>query len=288
MSQSNTSNNRIDNNSNDATEIEPTKASQPEGRTSHNEDDSSIHDFDFALICEYFASIDRQGPGSDEATRRALSFVPNIDACSRIADIGCGTGSSTLLLAADTGAHVTAIDLFPQFLTRLSERAKAAGVYERITTAAASMDALDYAEASFDLLWCEGAIYNIGFENGLRSWRPMLKDGGYIAVTDATWLTDRRPAEVETFWHDAYPGITDIAGNIAAIQRCGYTPVAAFVAGRVLDYKLLRAPTASARHLPVAPRRRQDGASTCRQPEARSRDIQPFPSVLRLCLLHST
>lgn len=50
MSQSNTSNNRIDNNSNDATEIEPTKASQPEGRTSHNEDDSSIHDFDFALI----------------------------------------------------------------------------------------------------------------------------------------------------------------------------------------------------------------------------------------------
>lgn len=229
MYQSNTSNNRIGNNSNDATEIEPTKTSQPEGRTSHNEDDSSIHDFDFALICEYFASIDRQGPGSDEATRRALSFVPNIDACSRIADIGCGTGSSTLLLAADTGAHVTAIDLFPQFLTRLSERAKAAGVYERITTAAASMDALDYAEASFDLLWCEGAIYNIGFENGLRSWRPMLKDGGYIAVTDATWLTDRRPAEVETFWHDAYPGITDIAGNIAAIQRCGYTPVAAFV-----------------------------------------------------------
>lgn len=224
MYQSNTSNNRIDSNSNDATEIEPTKASQPEGRTSHNEDDLSIHDFDFALICEYFASIDRQDPGSDEATRRALSFVPNIDACSRIADIGCGTGSSTLLLAADTGAHVTAIDLFPQFLTRLSERAKAAGVYERITTAAASMDALDYAEASFDLLWCEGAIYNIGFENGLRSWRPILKDGGYIAVTDATWLTDRRPAEVETFWHDAYPGITDIAGNIAAIQRCGTRP----------------------------------------------------------------
>lgn len=75
MYQSNTSNNRIDSNSNDATEIESTKASQPEGRTSHNEDDLSIHDFDFALICEYFASIDRQGPGSDEATRRALKGI---------------------------------------------------------------------------------------------------------------------------------------------------------------------------------------------------------------------
>ena len=233
MSQSNTNNNRISNSSNGATatatETETTNASQPEDRTSHGEDDTSIHDFDFALICEYFASIDRQGPGSDEATRRALSFIPNIDACSRIADIGCGTGSSALLLASDTGAHVTAIDLFPQFLTRLSERAKAAGVYEHITTAAASMDALDYAKATFDLLWCEGAIYNIGFENGLRSWRPMLKDDGYIAVTDATWLTNSRPAEVEAFWHDAYPGITDIAENMAAIQRCGYTPVAAFV-----------------------------------------------------------
>ncbi len=232
MSQSNTNNNRISNSSigttETATETETTKASQPEDRTSHDEDDTSIHDFDFALICEYFASIDRQGPGSDEATRRALSFIPNINACSHIADIGCGTGSSALLLAADTGAHVTAIDLFPQFLTRLSERATAAGL-SSIDISAASMDALDYADKTFDVLWCEGAIYNIGFEKGLRTWRPMLKDGGYIAVTDATWLTDSRPSEVETFWQDAYPAITDMSENMAAIQRCGYTPVAAFV-----------------------------------------------------------
>lgn len=234
MSQTNTIDNPTENSNNSnngATESasEASTAVQPEHEASHSDDDSSIHDFDFTLICEYFASINRQGPGSDKATRRALSFVPGINAHSRIADIGCGTGSSALLLAHDTGAQVTAIDLFPQFLTQLSARAEDAGVSKHITTAAASMDALDYAEASFDLLWCEGAIYNIGFEKGLRLWRPMLKDGGYIAVTDATWLTDDRPAEVEAFWHDAYPGITDMAGNLAAIQRCGYTPAAAFV-----------------------------------------------------------
>lgn len=229
MSQTNTTNNPTDNNGVAQTTAAATSSTQPASETSHCEDDSSIHDFDFTLICEYFASIDRQGPGSDAATRRALSFIPDIDARSHIADIGCGTGSSALLLAADTGAHVTAIDLFPQFLTRLSERADAAGISSRIGTSAASMDALDYANETFDLLWCEGAIYNIGFEKGLRTWRPMLKDGGYIAVTDATWLTDSRPNEVETFWRDAYPGITDMSGNLAAIQRCGYTPVAAFV-----------------------------------------------------------
>lgn len=190
---------------------------------------SSIHDFDFSLICEYFASIDRQGPGCDEATRRALAFVPGINADSRIADIGCGTGSSAILLAADTGAHVTAVDLFPMFLERLTRRAADRRVADRITTLAASMDALPFADNSLDLIWCEGAIYNIGFENGLRSWHRMLRDGGYIAVTDATWLTETRPAEVADFWEDAYPAITDIATNIATMQRCGYTPVATFV-----------------------------------------------------------
>ncbi len=231
MSQTNTTDNQTDNNSNGAAEspAATSTSTQPTAEASHSDDNSSIHDFDFSLICEYFASIDRQGPGSDEVTRRALSFVPGINTHSRIADIGCGTGSSTLLLAADTGARVTAIDLFPQFLTRLSQRADAAGLSTHIDTSAASMDALDYADETFDLLWCEGAIYNIGFEKGLHTWRPMLKDRGYIAVTDATWLTDSRPNEVETFWRDAYPGITDMSGNLAAIQRCGYTPVAAFV-----------------------------------------------------------
>ena len=192
------------------------------------DDCASIHDFDFALICEYFASIDRQGPGSDEATRLALGFTKGIASGSRIADIGCGTGSSALLLAKDTGASVTAIDLFPQFLTRLAERASAAGLADRITTAASSMDALGYADDTFDMIWCEGAIYNIGFEKGLQYWKPMLKGGGYIAVTDATWLTDNRPTEIKAFWRDAYPGITTMAENIRTIQRCGYTPVAAF------------------------------------------------------------
>lgn len=33
--------------------------------TTYDENVSSIHEFDFSLICEYFSSISRQGPGSD-------------------------------------------------------------------------------------------------------------------------------------------------------------------------------------------------------------------------------
>ena len=194
-----------------------------------NNNTSSIHEFDFNIICEYFSSVKRQGPGSDTTTRRAMSMIEGMDQARKIADLGCGCGSQTLQLALNSKAQVKALDLFPLFIDKTMERCRMAGVAHRVEGIVGDMGNLPFGPESLDVIWSEGAIYNIGFENGLRSWRPMLKDGGYIAVTDATWLTDRRPAEVETFWHDAYPGITDIAGNIAAIQRCGYTPVAAFV-----------------------------------------------------------
>ena len=41
-------------------------------------ENKSIHDFDFNLICEYFASIERQGPGSPEITLKALGFIDNL------------------------------------------------------------------------------------------------------------------------------------------------------------------------------------------------------------------
>jgi hypothetical protein len=64
---------------------------------------NSIHHFD----CEYFSSIERQGPGSPEQTRRALSFISDLTNESKIADIGCGTDGQAILLAEHTLVHIT-------------------------------------------------------------------------------------------------------------------------------------------------------------------------------------
>ena len=79
-------------------------------------ENKSIHEFDFNLICEYFSSIERQGPGSPEVTLKALSFIDNLTDESRIADIGCGTGGQTMTLAQNAPGHFTGIDLFPMFI----------------------------------------------------------------------------------------------------------------------------------------------------------------------------
>lgn len=195
----------------------------------NNENNHSIHEFDYSLICEYFSSIDRQGPGSDASTLQALSFINPLIPKARIADLGCGTGSSAILLAKVTDAEVVALDLFPDFLDKLTRRAAKEGVADRIHPTVGSMDALPFEKESFDVIWSEGAIYNIGFERGLREWHKYVKSGGYVAISEVVWLTDERPDEIEQFWQDAYAEIDTIGNKVAQIQRCGYRLVAAFV-----------------------------------------------------------
>ena len=58
-----------------------------------------IEDFDFTLIADFFKRIDRQGPGGDNETMLAKYLLPNFEKDIRIADIGCGTGRQTAVLA---------------------------------------------------------------------------------------------------------------------------------------------------------------------------------------------
>lgn len=189
----------------------------------------SIHEFDLELICEYFASVERQGPGSPEITRRALSFVEGLSDASRIADIGCGTGGQTMVLAQHAPGQVTGVDLFERFIDLFNQNAAKLNLQDRVIGVVGSMDDLSFADEELDLMWSEGAIYNIGFERGLREWRQFLKLGGYVAVSEASWFTETRPSEIDEFWKSEYPGIDTIPAKISQMQTAGYIPVASFI-----------------------------------------------------------
>lgn len=192
-------------------------------------ENKSIHEFDFNLICEYFSAIERQGPGSPEVTIKALSFIDNLTPESRIADLGCGTGGQTMVLAQNAPGNFTGIDLFPAFIDLFNKNARKMGLQEKVNGVVGSMDNLPFQPEELDLIWSEGAIYNIGFERGLNEWRKFLKTGGYIAVTEVSWFTDERPSEIEKFWMDAYPEIDTIPNKVAQLQKAGYIPVATFI-----------------------------------------------------------
>ncbi|MFA8436064.1 MAG: class I SAM-dependent methyltransferase [Marinifilaceae bacterium] len=192
-------------------------------------ENKSIHEFDFNLICEYYSNLERQGPGSPEITLKALSFIDNLTNESRIADIGCGTGGQTMVLAQHVQGQITGIDLFPTFIDLFNNNANKLILQDRVKGIVGSMDNLAFQEEELDLIWSEGAIYNIGFERGLTEWRKFLKAGGYIAVSEASWFTEERPAEIDRFWQDAYPEIDTVSNKVAIMQKAGYIPVATFI-----------------------------------------------------------
>lgn len=194
-----------------------------------SDETKTIHDFDFNLICEYFAQVERQGPGSPETTIKALSFIDNLTEDSRIADLGCGTGGQTITLAQHAPGQITGLDLFPDFISIFNHNAEELDLHHRVKGTVGSMDNLPFKKASLDLIWSEGAIYNIGFERGLNEWRQYLKKGGYLAASEASWFTDERPAEIHDFWMANYPEIDTIPNKVAQMQRAGYIPTAIFI-----------------------------------------------------------
>jgi SAM-dependent methyltransferase len=180
------------------------------------------------LFFEVHRELPREGPGSNASTRQALALLRDLPQKPLILDVGCGPGMQTLELARLTGGKIIAVDTHQPFLDELQARAGLAGLAERIVTSNQSMFSLDFAEASFDAIWSEGAIYIMGFEAGLRAWRRLVKPGGYLAVSEVAWLLPDPPQEIRAFWEAEYPAIRDVERQLALVQAAGYRPVGHF------------------------------------------------------------
>ena len=194
-----------------------------------NNDNNTIYGFDVNLICEFFLNTKRQGPGSPDVTLKALSFIDNLSDTSQIADIGCGTGGQTMVLAQNVSGTITGLDFFSGCIDKFNLDALKLNLQNRVKGIVGSMDNLPFEKESLDLIWSEGAIYNIGFERGLNEWRKYLKTGGYVAVSESSWFTEERPAEIHDFWMSVYAEIDTIPNKVAQIQKAGYILVATFI-----------------------------------------------------------
>jgi ubiquinone/menaquinone biosynthesis C-methylase UbiE len=180
------------------------------------------------IFFEVHCDLPREGPGDNASTRKAYSLLTDLPPKARILDIACGPGMQTIHLAKLSGGTIIAIDTHQPFLDVLQRSATEAGVADRLTIQLASMFDLQFPERSFDLLWSEGAIYIIGFDEGLRQWRKLLKPGGYIAVTELSWIKGNPPAEIVSFWKENYPGMRTVPENLRGCEDAGYSVIGHF------------------------------------------------------------
>lgn len=180
------------------------------------------------LIYDVFIPLPRGGPGSPETTRKALSKVGPLPGGKPVLDVGCGTGSASLVLARE-GLCPVSSDISPRTLGVLRDRFRNNGLASNPNLVAADITVLPFKAESFGMIWCESAIYTTGsLENGLNVLAPYLAPGGFLAVSEAVWTTSEPSPEAKAFWED-YPAMLGLEAARRAVRRSGLELVDEFL-----------------------------------------------------------
>jgi SAM-dependent methyltransferase len=177
---------------------------------------------------ELFEALPRCGPGDNESTRRAFNTIPKLPKQPFILDIGCGPGVQTIELAKILSGKIIALDNHQPFLDKLMKTARDKGLVENIIPKNISMLDMDFDENTFDIIWSEGALYFMGFQNGLRRCHELLKRDGYLAVTEIVYLVPNPPTPVIQYFEKEYPDIKAVKDKIELIQNEGFHLISNF------------------------------------------------------------
>lgn len=167
--------------------------------------------------------IPHQGPADQSLSQQILAKIePLLPKKPVMADLGCGTGSASLLLTKHFQSTIYSVDLAQPFLDQMMETAENEGLSHLIKAYALDMGNLGWEEEAFDLIWSEGAAYNLTFEGALKAWRPLLKKGGIAVISEISWFTDAPNQAVYDYWTQAYPAIDHEQGNIRKAENHGF------------------------------------------------------------------
>lgn len=128
---------------------------------------------------------------------RLLAEKANIQKGSKILDVGCGIGGTSIYLAKNFGAHTTGITISPVQVEMAQKQAER----QHANSAFSVMDAerMDFSE-SFDVLWIVGVLTHfIDQENFIKRAAKFLNKGSKFVLGDWMVAEDITDAERKKF-----------------------------------------------------------------------------------------
>jgi SAM-dependent methyltransferase len=168
-----------------------------------------------------FADMDKLSPGDDSLSLYVLRSLPQ-HWFEVVVDAGCGAGRQTMVLASELETSIQAVDSYQPFLNRLKLRAKEKGIAHLVHLHCMDMKDIPSVFPTIDLLWAEGAAYNIGFANALTTWAEAIKPNGFAVVSELCWLHKEIPNAVREFFQFGYPDMQSVPQNIVTAEEAGY------------------------------------------------------------------
>ncbi|MGH7718502.1 MAG: class I SAM-dependent methyltransferase [Gemmatimonadaceae bacterium] len=228
-----------------------------------------------------FGGLEKLGPGGNAHTVHVLRLLPTRE-FRVVVDAGCGTGRQTMALAKELGTLVHAVDSYEPFLNDLLRRAREAEIEHLVQRHCMDMRDIPQVFQDIDLLWSEGAAYNIGFANALAAWAPALIPGGFAAISELSWLNEHAPDAVREFFRSGYPDMQSVQHNMAVAERAGYRVLTTYTLPRqawVDGYYDILAPRAKALLKHPNPSVRSLAAETVREIEVFQRSDDSYGYV---------
>ena len=130
----------------------------------------------------------------------ALIDLAQISSSDRVLDAGTGIGGTARLIAAERGAHVTAVDLTPEYCEVATWLNDAVGLDDMIDVRTADVTELPFDAGSFDVVVSQHVQMNIADKGRLYAEaRRVLAPGGRLALWDVT-AGSREPLHLPVPW----------------------------------------------------------------------------------------
>lgn len=180
------------------------------------------------IFFQVYEALPRQGPGNRASAEKALRFCSGLPSSPTVLDLGCGVGGQTLYLSELTSGTIVAMDSHEPSIERLKKTIAERELSQRVLARVGDMENPEQPPESFDLIWSEGALYNIGIKKSLWICHSLLRPGGFLVFTDAVWRMENPPPEVKASFDADYPTMGWVDDVLAMIKDCGFEHITHF------------------------------------------------------------
>jgi ubiquinone/menaquinone biosynthesis C-methylase UbiE len=137
-------------------------------------------------------------PGGRQSTAELLRMA-DIRPEHHVLEVGCGPGTTAVMIAQRYGARVTAVDINEMMIDKAREAVAAAGLSDRVTVERQDIQQLTAPDNTYDRVIIEAVTMFVDLEQSAREVVRVCKPGGIVVDHEFIWTKEPTPRIRQAF-----------------------------------------------------------------------------------------